>query len=227
MPWFFLSSCHLNVPTPQEGEIVTLVGQSKLHKTARYIVELGSLFYFTTKVKIGDFVKISKISSDFSSIIMKSLLNLPQQWIDVTYTYVCFIVSLFCSHMPNCHSPLVSIRCLRMAVKVFPYLSSNHNLANPNHITSSLPTSNSVCFVHIKLLFYKLGMFILKSLEQFPLPKMSHSVSPPFQQVPSLTQTPPGRLLSLLLPYGCFPMNVYLNGNLWLFLSHHLVLLST
>lgn len=55
MPWFSLSSYHLNVLTPQEGESVTLVGQSKLHKTARYIVELGSLFYFTTKVKIVDF----------------------------------------------------------------------------------------------------------------------------------------------------------------------------
>lgn len=161
-----------------------------------------------------------------TSSIMKSLLNWPQ-WIDVTYTDVRFIVSLFCSNTPNCHSLLVSIRCLSMAVKVFPNLSSNHNLAHSNHITSSLPNSNSVGFTHIKLLFYKLGMFILKCLEQFPLPKMSHAVSPPFPQVPSLTQTPPGRLPSLLLPYGCFPMNVYLNGNLWLFLSHHLVLLST
>lgn len=161
-----------------------------------------------------------------TSSIMKSLLN-ELQWIDVTYTDVHFIVSLFCSNTPNCHSLLVSIRCLSMAVKVFPNLSSNHNLAHSNHITSSLPNSNSVGFTHIKLLFYKLGMFILKCLEQFPLPKMSHAVSPPFLQVPSLTQTPPGRLPSLLLPYGCFPMNVYLNGNLWLFLSHHLVLLST
>lgn len=160
---------------------------------------------------------------------MNSLLNWPQQWINVTYTYIRFIVSLFCCNMPNCHSLIAGIGWISLAIKVLPTLLANPNLAYPHHTPSPLPPFNSVCFAHIKLLFHNLGMCILQSLKQSLLPSVPCCFS--FLLFNSIKSQLLLRLLQEDSPHYSHPMDIflwkcYLNGNLWLFISHHHVLLS-
>ena len=115
------------------------------------------------------------------------------------------------SGMPASSSTLVSIGCLCLVPRVPPNLVSNHSRAYPSHIPSSLPPHNKWCrFAHVQLLFHKLGMFLLKSLEQFPLPKAACTIPGPFQILPLGKSQLLLRLLQEASPHALQPMSAFL-----------------
>lgn len=157
-------------------------------------------------------LKLSQIGNDFQLLVLSIIISLPT-WDQQSESRLPKLLHVCRRPAPAC--PLLPHRLCELddylEARVPPNLMPNYSRAYPRSYTCSHPPHNKWRrFAQGRLLLHKRGMFLLKSFEQFPLPKTSCAIPDPFQMLPLGKSQPLPRLLQKTSRHASQPISAFL-----------------